>query len=55
MSTPHVTVWHLVGVALDAQRCQGCGEVVEDLGVVQGHPNECSLCAEADGTDGGEG
>ena len=40
--------------AFDVSRCTGCGEVVEDLGVVEGHPTECSLCAVADFDDEGD-
>lgn len=32
---------------VDPQECVSCGEVVE-LGVVDGHPDQCSLCPEAD-------
>lgn len=32
---------------VDPQACASCGEVVE-LGAVEGHPDQCSLCAEAD-------
>lgn len=32
---------------VDPQACVSCGEVVE-LGAVEGHPDQCSLCAEAD-------
>lgn len=50
------TAWETTRFALDkivvddeeAPVCSGCGLLVEDLGVVEGHPEECRLCAEAE-------